>query len=204
MNYLTANNTKLKKSGILGFGIPAYKSESGFTTCPMAQDCITGCYANQGTFIWPRVKAAYERRLQLTKDPNFVQILISEIGRRKPKYIRIHDSGDMYSPAYLNKWLEIINACPKTLFYTYTKMVRLLKSVSPLPRNFIVIYSEGGKEDQYIHRASDRHARIFPDLKSLQAAGYQDTHEIDLNALGPNRKIGLVYHGAKKKHFTTN
>ena len=203
MNYLTANNTKLKKSGILGFGIPAYKSDSGFTTCPMAKNCIQGCYANQGAFIWPAVRAAYERRLQLTRDPNFASILTLEIRRRQPKYIRIHDSGDFYSPVYLHKWLTIIQACPATVFYTYTKMVQLLKGVVH-PSNFTVIYSEGGKQDHLIHPDVDRHARIFPDLKSLRAAGYADTHLIDLPAIGPNPKIGLIYHGAKGKHFTTN
>jgi len=203
VNYLTANNTKLKKSGIMAFGIPAYKSDSGFTTCPMAKDCIKGCYANQGAFIWPVVRAAYERRLALTKDPQFVTIMIAEITRRKPKYIRIHDSGDFYSPAYLNHWLTIIEACPTTLFYTYTKMVAMLKSITR-PTNLTIIYSEGGKQDHLINPASDRHARIFPDLKSLKAAGYADTHLIDLPAMGPNPKIGLIYHGAKTKHFTTN
>jgi hypothetical protein len=84
-------------------------------------------------------------------------------------------------------------------------MVELLKLKSGIhPKNFTVIYSEGGKQDGLINPDYDRHARIFPDLKSLKAAGYADTHLIDLPAMGKNPKIGLIYHGAKTKTFTTN
>lgn len=206
MNWLTANNTKLKKSGILAFGIPAFKSAQGHRICPNAWDCIKGCYAKHGTFKWPAVAKAYERRYRFTKHKDFVKTLVAEIQRRKPKYVRIHDSGDFYDHIYLGKWMMIIKSCPQTTFYAYTKMVCMLKyynGTEGFPANFKVIFSEGGKEDGQI-TGLDRQARIFPDLKSLQAAGYEDCHLDDLKALGGNIKVGLIYHGAKARAFKTS
>jgi len=206
MNWLTANNTKLKKSGILAFGIPAFKSAQGHVTCPNAWGCKEGCYAKHGTFRWPAVAKAYERRYRFTKDPKFVDTLVAEIKRRRPKYVRIHDSGDFYDHLYLDKWMLIARSCPQTRFYAYTKMVSMMKLYNGkqgFPPNFTVIFSEGGLEDGQITKL-DRHARIFPDAESLEAAGYADCHLDDLKALGPNRKVGLIYHGAKVRQFTTH
>jgi hypothetical protein len=49
----------------------------------------------------------------------------------------------------------------------------------------------------------DRHARVFQNRADMIAAGYQDTTTNDINAMGDNPKIGLVYHGAKSKAWNT-
>lgn len=205
-NWLT-QNSKMKKMKVKTFnwGIPAYKSKDGFKTCPNAAACIVGCYAKSGAYLFSNVAKVFEQRLKLSQSANFVSIMNAEIKRRNVEQVRIHDSGDFYSVEYLHKWIEIMQANPQTNFYSYTKMVTLLKDYASrgvLPDNFIVIYSYGGTEDKLISREIDRHSWVFSSLEALQAAGYADAHEDDSVALGSNPKIGLVYHGNKSYENT--
>ena len=112
MNLLT-QNSKLKKTSkltglrVFNFGIPAYKSASGKLTCPFAGECVKFCYAQKGAYSWSNVKPAFEKRYELTKTDDFVNEMNKEIAKKKPDYVRVHDSGDYYSKAYLDKWIEI-------------------------------------------------------------------------------------------------
>lgn len=214
---MLAQNKKIKKSGnndyvVYNFGIPAFISQAGIKTCPLAGTCAKGCYAKQGAYVWSNVSQAYEKRLESTLKQTFITEMDKLIKTKhknlskqnKKLVIRIHDSGDFYNRKYLNKWLEIIKSNPEVIFYAYTKMIPLFKSVQ-LPSNFIVIYSEGGQRDDLINSETDRHARVFPSKDELIKQGYSDASENDLVAcLGPNHKIGLVYHGAKSKNWATN
>lgn len=203
MEFLSASNSKLKRDGIWSFSIPAYKSESGKVTCPGAKDCIQGCYARGGFFLVPSVRKAYERNLKATQSKDFVGLMVREIKVKKPKIVRIHASGDFYSKGYLSSWLKVVLQCPDVKFYAYTKMVPLFKGLGfALPVNFTVIFSEGGKWDAMISE-HDRHARVFQNHADMVAAGYADTTTNDINAMGINPRIGLVYHGAKSKAWST-
>lgn len=206
-NYLSTNS-KLRKSGIFSWGIPAYRSSTGKLTCPGANDCIKGCYARAGFYVMPNVAASQEARLRLSETEAFINTIDSEIKRRKIKRLRIHDSGDFYSRSYLEKWQTIIAKNPGTLFYAYTKMLPLFK---PNPGsglrfqsqpNFIVIFSEGGKWDTLI-KSTDRHSRVFESAAELKKAKYADAHVYDSAAFGKNHRIGLVYHGPASRNWTT-
>jgi hypothetical protein len=198
---MLTQNSKIKKmSGpkTFNFGIPAYRSASGFNTCPKAGACAAGCYATMGAYRFSNVAQAFERRLEQTQRADFEALMISEIKKRGVERLRIHDSGDFYSAAYVQKWLNIMAALPDVSFYAYTKQVKLFKTLeASLPRNFTVIYSFGGTEDKAIDRNIDRHAAVFSSEAELRAAGYANTSEDDAVALGPNKKIGLIYHGTK-------
>jgi hypothetical protein len=201
-NWLTQNSKIAKMSGVKTFnwGIPAFQSKSGFSTCPNAAACAKGCYATMHSYTWGVVKKAYERRLKLALTPKFTLIIDAEIKRRGIKRLRIHDSGDFFNEEYVNKWLNIMRANPDTHFYAYTKMVSLFKQYTLdglIPANFTVIYSFGGKEDKLIDRNTDRHSWVFSSLKALKAAGYAAANVDDSVALKANPKIGLVYHGTK-------
>ena len=100
MNLLT-QNTKIKETGdklnkrVFNFSIPAYKSQTGKVTCPFADKCIKFCYAQKGNYKrFPSVRNGMEKKYQLTKEPNFVQLMNKEILKKKPDFIRVHDSGD--------------------------------------------------------------------------------------------------------------
>lgn len=206
-NYLTQNSKIKAMSGIktYNFGIPAFRARDGFVTCPSAGICAKGCYAKQGAYAWSNVQDAYEKRLALTKSTHFVSTIDAEIKRRGIKRVRIHDSGDFYSLEYFKAWLDIITRNPNTIFYAYTKrvtMIRSYKALKTLPNNFTYIFSEGGREDKFI--SDYRHSRVFNTLDELTQAGYANASKDDSMALGVNKKIGLIYHGAKSKNWATN
>jgi hypothetical protein len=217
MSTLLTANAKIRKSGkkhgisLYNFGIPAYKSQSGLITCPAAGSCAKGCYAQQGAYVFGNVKPVFEWRLQVTQSDEFVSLMQAELDAAKRKaakrgqrvVIRIHDSGDFYSVPYLKRWLAIMDANKDVHFYAYTKQVRLFKRLET-PANFRLIFSEGGLFDSEID-LNRHHSRVFRTHAELHAAGYADASEDDLVAgLGDNPRIGLVYHGAASKEFTTS
>ena len=201
MNLLTQNSKLKKTSKVLGlrvfnFGIPAYKSSSGKLTCPMADGCIKFCYAKKGAYIWSNVKPAFENRYELSKTDNFVDAMNNEIRKKKPDYVRVHDSGDYYSPAYLKKWIEVAIHNPSVRFYSYTNMVDMMLKTS-LPDNYDIIFSDSGKQKHLINERKHRHTKIFTTTSSLVSSGYVDASSVDLYAtkwFSKNNKVGLVFH----------
>ena len=220
MTKLFTQNRKIKKSNtnqylVFNFGIPAYKSQSGLNTCPMAGICAQGCYAQAGAYNWGNVKTAYEYRLEVSLSAEFISKASEELdkivrrGIRESKQvvIRIHDSGDFYNVRYLSKFIKIMDKYPEITFYAYTKMVPMFnkyQQTKSLPSNFRVIYSEGGLADSRINTEVDYHSRVFSSEIELGNAGYVDASNDDLIAgLGISNKIGLIYHGAKSKTWKT-
>jgi hypothetical protein len=192
------NTSKLTGKRVFNFGIPAYKTASGKLTCPFADSCIKFCYAQKGAYIWSNVKPAFEKRYQITLQDNFADIMQTEINKKRPDVVRVHDSGDYYSRAYLQKWLTIFKNNPNVHFYSYTNSISLFKELKQLPNNFTVIYSDSGKQVNLIDKNKDRHTKIFKDKDSLIASGFVDASKNDLFATTilnkTNNKIGLIYH----------
>lgn len=201
MNLLT-QNSKLKKTSkelgkrVFNFGIPAYKTASGKLTCPMADECVKFCYAKKGAYIWSNVKPAFERRYEVTKQDDFIDVMTAEIRKKKAEYVRIHDSGDFYSRKYLHKWIEVMKQNPGVRFYAYTNMVQLMKD-EELPDNFDVTFSDSGKQRHLIDKRMDKHTRIFKSKEDLNSEGYTDASKLDLYAtkwFNKTNKVGLIYH----------
>ena len=201
MNLLT-QNSKLKKTSkslglrVFNFGIPAYKSASGKLTCPFADACVKFCYAKKGAYIWSNVQPAFEKRYQLSKTDDFVNKMNQEIIKKKPDYVRVHDSGDYYSKAYLRKWLAVAIHNPQVRFYSYTNCVEMLKNTN-LPDNYDIIFSDSGKQKHLIDEKKDRHTRIFSTHNELISAGYTDASSVDLMAtkwFNKTNKVGLIFH----------
>lgn len=199
---LLTQNTKLKSTSkamnkrVFNFGITAYKSMSGKLICPFAKDCVKFCYAQKGAYSWSNVKPAFEKRYELTKTDNFINLMNSEIKRKKVDFLRIHDSGDFYSKSYIQKWFQIANDNPNVKFYAYTKSFILFQGLN-IPDNLDIIYSEGGKHDKLINTKIDRHARIFDNKEELTKQGYIDASKNDLMAtkfFNTSNKVGLIFH----------
>lgn len=205
MNILTQNG-KLKKTSkatglrCFNFSIPAYKSISGKVTCPFAKDCVKYCYAQKAFYKMPRNMQYQETRYNLTKRADFEQVMIREIVAKRADVIRIHDSGDFYSIAYIKKWFNIAKELPEVRFYAYTKSIPLFKQPEindNTPDNIDIIFSEGSKCDGLINLKKDRHARIFTNHEALLSAGYVSSMDNDLLAtkwFTDSNKIGLIYH----------
>jgi len=207
------SNSKLKKTSehfdvkIYNFSIPAFNDKlTGKVTCPFAVKKIVNgvkigcgwfCYAQKGAYNW--IQKALTIRYEATKEESFVQRIINELNGKRTKkqiYVRIHDAGDFYSPAYLNKWIDISKALPNVRFYAYTKSHDFFRSIT-LPDNFDITYSTGSKLDHKLDKAIEKHAEIFNSVKELNKAGYIDAHKLDLYATkwhNKTNKVGLVFH----------
>jgi len=199
---LLTQNGKLKKTSklmgfkVVNFGLPAYKSITGRVICPMADGCIKFCYARKGAYIWGNVKPAFEKRYELSKTDDFISAIHTEIQRKKPKFVRVHDSGDYYSREYLAKWFQIAKQNPQVNFYSYTNMIDMIKKAD-IPSNYDFIFSNSGKQVDLIDKSIDRHTEIFKTADELVAAGYANASENDLYAtrwFNKTNKVGLIYH----------
>ena len=186
----------MKKSGmrVFNFTLPA------IDTCPNLGACARGCYAMQGAYRWSNVYAKHKSNHDATFSPEFIGNIVQEVRAKRVNIVRIHDAGVFYTREYASKWISIAEACPDIEFYAYTKMVQLFKEeLFDLPHNMTIIYSYGGKQDAMIDPSTDRHSQVFKHIDDLKLAGYVDASSDDSKALTPNKRVGLVYHGAKSK-----
>jgi hypothetical protein len=205
-NLLGTGNSKLVKTAkefgvrIFNFSIPAGNDKkSGKITCPFAGSCLKLCYAKRGMYRFGNVERALTKRYEASKEENFVQTITDELAKvknDKQTYVRIHDSGDFYSPAYFAKWLEIARLNPSVRFYAYTKSHSFIRGIN-LPENMDLIFSLGSTKDELINTETERHSKIFYSVDEMQAHGYSDASYLDILATKwhtPNHKIGLLIH----------
>lgn len=107
-------NSKLAKLDTASFNLPAFKSADGFKVCPKAGACATVCYARQGRYIMPNVAKTREFNLTVVRKSvaTFKTQAIEDLKRIKNSTIRVHDSGDFFSQAYMNAWFAIAREFP--------------------------------------------------------------------------------------------
>ena len=115
MDLIQQGNSKLKAAGMLMFNLPATKEVCG--------KICKGCYAMKEQTRFPAVLIAREGRFTEAKQSDFVAKIQGELDkkRKKPKYFRIHSSGDFFSQEYVNDWQQIAEQNPDIIFYAYTK-----------------------------------------------------------------------------------
>lgn len=206
-NLLGTGNSKLVKTAkefgvkIFNFSIPAGNDKaSGKITCPFAGSCLSLCYAKKGMYRFGNVERALSRRYEDSKKGDFVERInteLSKVKKGKQIYVRIHDSGDFYSPAYFAKWLEIAQNNPLIRFYAYTKSHSFIRGNFNLPENLDLIFSLGSTKDELINQETERHSKIFQSADEMSVAGYSDSSYLDINAtkwVTENHKIGLLIH----------
>lgn len=214
---MLTQNSELRRDGIWNWTLPAWvvtlSDGTHFNVCPNAGSCKDLCYARNGTYLFPQVRAAHVRNLERTLSDlhGWVEDMVEELLRRKyrptghPRLpwfaapldpwladwldgggaaVRIHDSGDFYSDEYLLAWMRIAARTPDVLFYAYTKEVERMRAYEDrAPVNFRWLYSLGGKQDHLIDTDRDRHADVFPTTEDIVEAGYMDQSESDLYAI---------------------
>jgi len=205
---LFTQNSDLRKTGIFGWTLPAHwvklSDGSKFNTCPNAGICAAFCYAKNGTYMFSNVKKVHLEKLELVlfQREKWKSMINEELKLKKynAKYIRIHDAGDFFDKQYALDWIEIAKNNKQCIFYSYTKEISLFKSIENIPKNFILIYSFGGKEDHLIDRNIDRHSDVFPNYDEMIKAGYNDINEDDKQAaINVNFRVGLYRNNIK--HF---
>ena len=111
---LSKGNTKL--GTIWSWNIPAK------LTCPgKSAVCEAICYASRRRYKNANVVESHRRNEQLRHGPTWVDDLVAEIAKSRVKVLRIHAAGDFDTVDYVVNWLQIVNRCPDTTFYAYTR-----------------------------------------------------------------------------------
>ncbi len=105
----------------LGKKIGVFNLPQG-VTCPGATEtCRKLCYALKAERMYKSARDKRALNLEASKEPGFTAEIIKEIKDARLTKVRIHESGDFYAQEYLDKWVEIIRACPEVTFLAYTK-----------------------------------------------------------------------------------
>lgn len=103
-------------------------NNSGESTCDH-------CYAKAGLYrmyAGPSQNARYEWVKTLLREnrmDEFVSTMVAairkDIARTGSPYMRVHDSGDLFSPNYTRAWIEICAQLPEITFWFPTRSYRL-------------------------------------------------------------------------------
>ena len=112
-------------------GIKSWSLEA-LATCPgsvgaggkLVPAC-QGCYATQGAYRWPQVKAPRIHNREDWKRSDFVLDFVRSL--KGQKYFRWFDSGDAYALGLAEKMLEIMRATPETKHWFPTRMAKFSK-----------------------------------------------------------------------------
>lgn len=117
----------------LSFSIPAGQEGScPFSVARDENDVCKGCYAQLGRYNMPTVQKAQWIRFEWLKEnlktidgqKIIINAFVEALKSVKNGYFRIHDSGDFFSPAYINLWTQICMMHPKIKFWAPTRSWR--------------------------------------------------------------------------------
>ena len=130
MSILTQTTTMPGSS----FSLPARRTCPGVILSPGS--VCRSCYADQRRrYRWSAVKLAQERRLAWTLEAlssgRFVPALVGLITARGDTHFRLHDSGDFFSPPYVDAWYDIALALPEVSFWAPTRSWAIDGQVRP-------------------------------------------------------------------------
>lgn len=147
---LVLGNDKLSES-VWHFDLPAGIS------CPgKSKLCYRKCYARRSRFTFPIVRKRLKWAYEQSKRNDFVDRMVDELYRKGIILMRWHVSGDLYSPSYARKVLEIVGRSSHTQFWLYTRSWRvpsiypILKAISLMPnmRVWFSVDAETGRPEE--------------------------------------------------------
>lgn len=217
MLHFSHGNAKLNKNTVI-FNLPAGK------TCPGALFCLSfavadengkrsirdgehtqfrcfaassevqydGVYQNRANNLQEIVKALREGNCA-----DLINEALQKARKKNTKLVRIHESGDFFSAAYLQAWVMVAMHNPDLKFYCYSKNLPLFMGLK-LPENFYLTASYGGKFDYLIDEGFfPRYSKVFMSEDDAIAAGFKvDSQDRSCFEEGP---FALLVHGTQPK-----
>lgn len=132
MPYVSNGNRKMS---IPTFNLPAED------TCPgSTSTCRKLCYAKKAERSWPKVLPCRRRNYQISLTDDFqTKMAIVLFNKKNLTHVRIHESGDLYSQEYLEKWFEVCRLFPHVQFLLFTQSYHL--EFNNQPDNLLVYWS---------------------------------------------------------------
>lgn len=214
---LSNGNGKLANDTLI-FNLPAGK------TCPGALFCKSfavvddngkrtiqdtehtefRCFAASSEVQYDAVYNNRAQNLQLIVDAlkngsaaNLIHDSIQHNRTRKTAKVRIHESGDFFSGAYLDAWIEVAHRNPDLKFYCYSKSLQLFQGFK-LPENFYMTASYGGKFDYLIDAGYfPRYSKVVMNDDDAANLGLEVDHD-DSHCFG-DKPFALLVHGTQPK-----
>ena len=193
------------------FSLPAGHS------CPFAQDCLafadreTGkvtdgpgtqfrCFAASGEAWAKNAREARWHNFDLLRAAKTREAMASLIMASLPEasLYRIHASGDFYSQAYFDAWMDVARAFPDRVFYAYTKAVKFwVNRLGSIPENMRLVASYGGTHDKLIVEHKLKSAVVVDWPAQAEAMGLEIDHD-DSHAWQGQSSFALLVHGTQK------
>jgi len=193
-------NSKLSKD-ILTFSLPAGHS------CPSAHACKAMAHPDTGNITdgkyqkfrcfaasaeaRPNVRAARWWNFNLTlkaKSRGTIYDLIMESLKEHDNFskVRIHVSGDFYSQAYFDAWLDVADSHPEITFYAYTKSLHFWSNrITEIPVNMHLV------------AMGLRCAKVVMTPEEAEVLGLEIDHD-DSHAYGnTENSFALLIHGTQ-------
>lgn len=211
-----------KANAKLGKRVKMFSLPAGWA-CPFASECLskadreTGKVKDGPDTVFRCFSASDEARHKSARQSrwhNFeaLRALTSKqmadlIAYNLPKAdtIRIHVSGDFFSLAYLDAWLDVARRRPDVRFYFYTKSVRYWvqrldvigtgHEPGQLP-NVVPTASKGGKDDALIETHGLRSAVVVYSQDEADRLGLKIDHD-DSHAMTHGGDFALLIHGTQ-------
>ena len=134
-------------------GIRSWSLEAG-KTCPasIGADACKGCYAMQGNYRYPNVRAPRIENREDWKRDEWIDDMVKALD--KDRYFRWFDSGDAYSLALAGKIYQVMARTPwvkhwiPTRMGKFPKFATILAKMQALP-NVMVRFSSDSITGQY-------------------------------------------------------
>lgn len=118
-------------------------------TCNPSAPCFKKCYAVKLARIYPSVKNAYSRNLEIFRESPADYWQQVRESAKTTRFFRFHVSGDIPSGDYLRDMIQTAHDLPETSFLTFTKQFHVvndyLTSGGTIPENLKIIFSNWGE-----------------------------------------------------------
>ena len=126
------------------YNIPAAECRQGGRLRKVKNSVCSDCYAMKGLYrkYKKTVDPAQRRRFRAITDPRWVEAMSFLVNRRKLRFFRWFDSGDLQSVAHLAKIVDVANNCPGCKFWLPTREYNTVSAYChdfpQLPSNLIL------------------------------------------------------------------
>tara|TARA_R110002074_G_scaffold140865_2_gene287135 strand:- start:2587 stop:3177 length:591 start_codon:yes stop_codon:yes gene_type:complete len=173
-------------------------------TCPFAKECLVKVDRESGKFDNKsdqyKCYAASAERFPAVRNHRWTNFDAVRRGERielpkKAEAVRIHMSGDFFSQAYFDQWLEICEENSSVEFWAYTKSLNYwVNRLGSIPENLVLTASYGGKHDRLIDEHDLKNVIV---VKSKEEAIGRPIDYNDDIARQPNVNFYLIDNFAK-------
>jgi Gene product 88 len=194
LDNITGTLSKPSKMPGWSYGIPAKECKTGSKLAKIPGSVCYDCYALKGCYVFPNVQEAQYKRLKSINDSRWIEAMAEQILRRRSKWFRWHDSGDVQSLKHLQNIFAICKLTPDVKHWLPTREAGILSQVKQedVPDNLIIRLSatkvDGKPSQTWPHTST-----VVTEGKTCPAAE-QDNKCLDCRACW-NKSIPNIAYG---------